>query len=76
MMVIDWERAPTFRPQTKFEKTLDEFYRDMEDNHAHVIGSIDGGEVYAVTVELGYMAHWFDRLQWAYDEEAKEGGDD
>ena len=71
MPAIDFEKAPTFEQPTMFEKILDEFYRDMEDCHCQVIGEIDGGEVYAVTVELGYLAHWFDRLQWAYDEEKR-----
>ena len=69
MNITDWENAPTFEQPTKLDQLLDDFYRDMEDNHSQVIGSIDGGDVYAVTVELGYMAHWVDRLQWAYDEE-------
>ena len=69
MIVVDLENAPTFEKPTRFDQLLDDFYRDMEDNHSQVIGSIDGERVYAVTVELGYMAHWVDRLQWAYDEE-------
>ena len=72
MTAIDWNNAPTFKPRTKFEEVLDDFYRDMEDCHSQVIGNIDGEDVYAVTVELGYMAHWFDRLQWAYDEERRD----
>lgn len=72
MQAIDWSRAPKFKPPTKFEKVLDDFYRDMEDNHSQAIGCKDVGDVYVVTVELGYMAHWFDVLQKAYDEERRE----
>lgn len=71
MLAIDFEKAQTFEQPTKFEKVLDEFYRDMEDFYCQLIGNIDGADIHAVTVELGYLAHWFDRLQEAYDEEKR-----
>lgn len=66
---IDWENAPEWKEPTAFENVLEAFWRDMEDEHSHKIGFLDGSDVYAVTVELGHLAAWFDKLQEVHDKE-------